>query len=150
MKRHLLRLHRKIARVCSGVKILWNNEDWDYYYLLELMHWKMERLEKEIHKNNNFVGSGEVTDRLYAIRERLRRIMENDYSSKELDDLLETKWKTKQEIPLSDDLVELKFEDDVIRDLQIKELLNESRRREEDDWAALFDELKHNMRRWWD
>lgn len=42
----MVRIYRKVCRSLAFAKLGWNNYDWDHAYLLELMVFKMKRMQK--------------------------------------------------------------------------------------------------------
>lgn len=42
----VVRIYRKVARSLAFAKLGWNNYDWDHAYLLQLMIFKMKRMQK--------------------------------------------------------------------------------------------------------
>ena len=51
------RIFQKIIKIFQYIPIIWNDEDWDYDYLLLLLEYKLNRIKKCIRKNNIIVES---------------------------------------------------------------------------------------------
>lgn len=141
------KLYRFLNRLFSIIPILWNNEDWDSDYALELFKWKLERIEKLIRTNDSFVGAQqkakimriciELIDRKLSEKEdpRLKKLIKNNSFY----------W-----VPVGNEFFQMKdtFSDEDNRRFRVWSKLNS--KKEEHEWNLLFKLLKKHMRHWWD
>lgn len=44
----IIRFYRQVSRSLAWAKLAWNNYDWDHGYLMEVIVFKLKRMEKEI------------------------------------------------------------------------------------------------------
>ena len=64
---------RKLFRVFSAFKLIWNCEEWDYSFTLELLRWRLERCIKYFERSPYAEGNNE---RAQEMKEVLRAIDE--------------------------------------------------------------------------
>lgn len=67
------RIYRYIKRLIKWIPFLWNNEDWDSFYLLEVIRLKLEELEKAQRENKRHVGSDKRARKIREVLEHLKR-----------------------------------------------------------------------------
>lgn len=77
---------RYLGRLWSYAIFLWGNEEWDWAYLFELMAFKLERMQKNMERDSWHVGSAKRARQLLICKNLLRRIIKDDYCSKETED----------------------------------------------------------------
>lgn len=61
--------------------LLWNDRDWDFYYLLAFMERKLRRMADEAKNHGYHVGSDRNARRMLIASELCRRIKEDDYEA---------------------------------------------------------------------
>ena len=131
-------LLRRLSRVLSGIRILWNNEDWDSVYLLDLMRWKLKRMEPVI-RNGLHVRGEEDARRIRVCIELLDRYIDTDHvDDEELSELLDT--------------IEITEEGHIVSPnrKQINSRYKHLQQIEEQQWELLFSYLQKYLRNWWD
>lgn len=67
------RFFRKLFRVFSALKVIWNCEEWDYSFTLELLKWRLERCVKYFKRSPYAEGNNK---RAQEMKEVLRAIDE--------------------------------------------------------------------------
>lgn len=123
--------------------------DWDYSYLLHIMHWKLARMETCI-RNGHSVKCEQVADDILVAKNLLHRLLDRDYRDDAYTQALDAWWDTKVEVDIGNDLIRLDFEEDPIRDKICKKGADRAAAMEEQDWNYLFNLLRRKLRRWWD
>jgi hypothetical protein len=66
---------RRIARICAWLPTLWNDEDWDEYYLLQIMRFKVSRMRKQIAANNRHVRCEKTVEQMRQFERLLEHQM---------------------------------------------------------------------------
>ena len=69
---------KKIKKIISYIPLLWNDEDWDFYFLFKLMQFKIDRMEKTIRTNNLFVGVEDVCQEMKDCSEHIDKFLNYD------------------------------------------------------------------------
>lgn len=69
---------RFVKRLTKWVPLLWNNEDWDYAYLLEVMEMKLSELERNQREDSNHVGNERRAKEIRATIERIKRFNDDE------------------------------------------------------------------------
>lgn len=112
---------RVIRNLRNWLPIIVKDENWDYTYLYEIIHRKLELKEQFFRGDNTHIADWEeVADEIKEVTEALERLIKEDYISYEehMKDVLKAA---------------LKEEEMKKKDLEI-----------------VFDGLKNNVRKWWD
>lgn len=52
----MIRFFKRIKKTIQWLPVIWKQEDWDHYYILELLKYKLERMVKLWEKNKHYVG----------------------------------------------------------------------------------------------
>lgn len=81
------RFLRSLKRLLDYAPVIWKNEDWDYVYLLELMAFKIKRMEKNQRQHSHHLHRDRYARQLLICRNLLTRLSKNDYSQKEQQEL---------------------------------------------------------------
>ena len=116
-------------------KVIWRDRDWDYEYVLELLHYKLKRMSVYMDVYGGFKGKEKV---VLQINNTIKRI-ENFLN---IDDIYETK--------AQDLLKEIKNTKDnniemMLRRKYFKQYLDF----EEKQWYKIWENIKNNGRKWW-
>jgi len=136
----LRRLVRKIKRVMSSIPLMWNSEDWDYWYLLELIAWKLKRMEASM---VSFEGCERTQKEIKTVRLTIERLMHHNYMDKEYREALSNWWDTKKEYQ-EGNLTVMKFSDEFEKELE--EGRQRAERLEQQDWNFVFNTMKRKIR----
>lgn len=68
-----------IVNIVRWIPVLWNNRDWDYCYLLNIMEHKLDSMSSHFKKHNVFVGSEKAVKQMRICAELCKRISADDY-----------------------------------------------------------------------
>jgi len=139
----------KLTRSLSGAKLLWNNEDWDSAFLLELMSWKLKRLEKAI-RYGHCVGQEKRADEIRTCILLIERIINHNYISEGYAKHLDDWWKSRTEISTKDGGVIIDFPDDDKMEKVRNRHQNHLMKLEQQDYDLLFRILHRKIQYWWD
>ena len=60
-------------------KIIWQDRDWDYVYIYEMLYFKLKNMEKHIKEYGRFIGSERVVHELMVCKNLCKRLMNDDY-----------------------------------------------------------------------
>jgi hypothetical protein len=70
---------RYVAKVCAYARLLWDDRDWDWAYILKLLKYKLERTRKTIQAGNHHVGADRDCRRIRTCEILLDRIIRDNY-----------------------------------------------------------------------
>lgn len=148
----------KIAKICAYIPVLWNDEDWDYSYLLDLIKFKLNRMKNTIYKNN-FIARYEIRDICIGINQTIDHINNYQNDSKAYKNIngdlpFKVGFKHKQLengcynlITWNEDADrQLNKQEEEIYDKYIKDCYDF----EQKEWEAIFDTIKKEGQKWWD
>ena len=65
--------------------VVYNDRDWDDWYFLELMEFKIRRMRNHIKETDMFVGCEDVVKRMDLILRLLKKVKEEEYDSEVFD-----------------------------------------------------------------
>lgn len=74
-------LYHFCQKVMAYIPLLWNDRDWDYYHILNMLHFKLKRVHKEIYVNPIHVVEGIEETALLECIKALEDIMKQDETS---------------------------------------------------------------------
>ena len=151
------RFFKKLIKLVKAIPLIWNDEDWDYDYLLLLMQWKLSNMENFL-RSSLCVSEGS-TDRADEIKDTLKLLQE--YWEPE-----ETCLKELNITPIETSYVFVPAEGCGSRLVEINKATNEPLTEEEeaefgkihvnlykvqeDKWKKFWDSIKENAQGWWD
>lgn len=142
------KLARFIVRLCAWFPVLWEDEDFDFHYLLRIMKFKIGRMRQHIQDHNHHVNADKDCHRMRIAELLLGRILESNYG---VDEYLEfeKKWGRPtlgEGHPHANvhNINRLEFE------YELHRMIKRGEQQEEADWEYLWRHLKKYMRRWWD
>lgn len=121
MKRKIKRYIRRIKNILHWLPVLWRDEQWDYYYIYEILKCKLSLMESNIRSNGNHVSAKYDADRI-KLCIRLIDIVQSEYYYEKV---LESRNITEETVSKS------------------HELHNKAKR-------ILFKVLDNYIERWWD
>lgn len=151
----LPRKFRRIKHVLAWVPLLWKDFDWDYGYLLLVLHFKLSRMRDTILANNIIVEAERVAGEIDICVKALERIMENDYTKGEEEEFTEKYGEHKYSVG-KNNIVDFYFEKARLKGLddeadkewwKLRELGEERLKR---DYHLLFTTMEEKIRGWWD
>lgn len=77
--RSVLRFFRNVKRLFQWFPILWEDYDWDYVFLLDIMIFKLDKMAKHHEKNGMVVGSPFYAKQIAECARLLKRVKEDNY-----------------------------------------------------------------------
>jgi hypothetical protein len=134
-----------IQNLVKWFPVMWKDRDWDQRYLMEILSFKLAEMAKLHRKYGHFVNSDKYADQLEECSFLARKIADEDYALESGSDKLLEK-------------MEMIFEDNGIINIagltkQEDEELAIMREQEEEflerDINLLFENMKKNLRSWW-
>lgn len=154
MKRYLRRAIRRIKIIWHWLPIIWNDYDFDHYYILEALRHKIERTRIAIARNNNHTTAESDCKNMRIAELLIKRIQEGDYSEYRQADLctctdpLPDSWT--EDVEVSPGFTRARWKNPFCDWCQLKSSIKRSSYREKYDWEYLFAHLNKNMKLWWD
>lgn len=80
----------KIVKILQWIPVLWEDEDWDYSYILKILEYKLSRVQKILKEDSFHLDkkTGKISGPILAkevqeARNCIKRILEDDYCKKE-------------------------------------------------------------------
>ena len=137
----------KIARSFEFMKMGWNNEDWDYDYLLDLIEYKAKRIAKHISEHDIIIeeDQNKIVQQVEELCEHIKNYRNPEAlvpEPFEVDYILEGNgFKAVRR-----DTGDWKEEDEKVHTDRIKEVW----KKEDEEWHAIWQTLDEHARGWWD
>ena len=75
----VVRIYRKVCRSLAFAKLGWNNYDWDHAYLLELMIFKMKRMQKACFEEGHHIPEKLPQQSLKLCIKLGEKLLKDDY-----------------------------------------------------------------------
>lgn len=75
----IVRIYRKVARSLAFAKLGWNNYDWDHAYLLQLMIFKMKRMQKACFEEGHHIPEKLPQQSLRLCIKLGEKLLKDDY-----------------------------------------------------------------------
>lgn len=159
-----MQIFNNIKRFIRWFPIIWNDREFDYNYLLEVMKFKLEEMENFFRsKNAMSMYSEQRADEMRRCITTLDRMIKNDYSAFDRHD---KKWgemkmdfkAANDEFDEFDELSEMV----ITRPFVFNEFLGKQERKEfmrcaehedmlvKQDMEYLFNQIKKHLKGWWD
>ena len=79
MKTFWITLYKSTLNLIKWIPIIWNDRDWDWYYLIVLIQFKIKKMEKYHRITNGFVGVEQTIKQLNICNHLLQRIKNDNY-----------------------------------------------------------------------
>src|SRR5690625_5293421 len=141
-----------IRNIIKWFPIIWKDRDWDEYYLMKILSFKLGEMSKLHLNDGSYDNSSQVASRLLEASRLSDRIAEDDYIDEAFGDnrylidkikveLIDTNEEGVKEVAFTGLTDEERKELDRLRKLE-DELL-------ERDIERLFDIMKQDLRSWW-
>jgi len=135
--------------------IVWNDRDWDYYYLCEILRKKLISMENYYKNYGMHTKAEEDSKKIKECVMLLNRIIADDYfvnAYKHHDKKWgESKINVNENGYLDITYNNVKTEDDEeIRKVEFKNCMEKENYLMKQDIDYLFDIMKKNLRKWWD
>ena len=144
-KYYITRFFSRIQRILSILPVMWKDEDWDQEYLLELVRWKLRRIEKRLSSNHRFksLDADKHAKKIRICINLITRIMKEDVGTIDPYIYLDYGELVKNpSIELEANTKEVKRHN---RNCHMREL-----KVEQQNYDLLFKIMKQNIQRWWD
>jgi hypothetical protein len=150
--------NRKLKRLIKYVPVIWNSEDFDYRYALELFEMKLEDMAVFMESDKAWsVDSKQEAKRIRMVLRLMEKVYDEDYAVeylKKLEDIygegimdfefvsFENSYKLKynyQNLPNAKEIEEME-----------NKLFLKSRHKQQKAHKLLWNLIEHNIQRWWD
>ena len=148
-------LKKGIWNLISWLPIVWNDRDWDYCFLYELLKFKLKRMEKYLCRYGHSVDNEKDANSIKECMIILERLIDDDYAAKDWNRIRE-KWGEFEFTKTEDGHTKLTVsgvkteEDDKKYSADIKNCCKNEESMIQKDLNDLFENMKLNIRRWWD
>lgn len=147
---HPGRVVRKILNILHWSLFLWNDVDWDYSSLYEVLHFKLRNMRKHFEKHHNHVDWQESVDQLKLVEDCISRLKEADYARELWDayhdkyprmfeDMIDLPNGMKQSKPMTEE-----------QSAELRKIIDEEERQWQDDMKLFTENFAKNIRGWWD
>ena len=73
------RIIRKIKNVFRWLPIIWRDENWDHYYIYEVLKWKIKFMSEAIRKRDNHTLAKYDADRMMLAFRLIEKVQNEDY-----------------------------------------------------------------------
>ncbi len=146
--RKITRPFRRIKKIIDYIPLLWKDEDYDDFFILKMLQYKIKRTREHLIEHNIVEGVEKMAELMKEAEDIITRFTEEDYFTKEWLEHIEkypTKWKD-----AGNGLSELYYDDVENSRKGTRELSEKTRKAKEEDWNRLFDILKNHLLEWWD
>jgi hypothetical protein len=138
-----------IISLFSWIPIIWNDRDWDWYYLALIMEKKIRKMHSLMSRSKTSTHSRKDLRRMLIVANCLKRIMDDDYSDKMFEKHC-NKW-GKLEIEKGRIYrKKVETEDDKIKEIkEFKEIINHEDEMRKQDLELFLRSMRHFLK-WWD
>jgi len=135
-----------------------DDHDWDFAYLLDLIIYKLSRMQKCILKNNIIEDANKICFQMKEVEEALKRVRDDEYLVNKIDALHEKHQVKTGTVKLPDGMYQLKtlpkkkgetFDEEAY-DRKFKEACELADKEREADLEIAFDGMKRNVLSWWE
>jgi len=163
-----LKITRLYRNITEGIKnliiwfpVIWNDRQWDHYFIYKILHKKLDLAEHFFRYNGNHLNAEDDADKIKVCVILLDRLLKDEYDTRAFKDFYK-KW-GEIELTFTDsenypDMYEchtkaknVKTKDDEIQERKdfksAKEKENYSR---QNDINYLFEMMKRHIEGWWD
>jgi hypothetical protein len=141
MFKFIKRIYNWLIKSIQYSIVLWNDADWDYVYILQLLQYKLERTRKCLKANNLVVSVDRYCKQIRICELLLERIVNSNYCEKEYDEHF-------KQYPFRSSLDD-KNETNKKGDMFTK-IYNKEQRMRQQDYDLLFKILNKHLYEWWD
>jgi len=152
------RAYRRIKRFIAWFPIIWDDEDWDYAYLYEIMRFKISRMRKEIDSNKRHIGYEKNVRYMKIAEELLHRMSFSDFYF-DLEQKLEQQEKKDRCSCPEPDFKVVDIGNNMLQRISLtcdfcnhnfKRWLDRDRKKQKEDRKYLFELLDKRSNKWWD
>lgn len=75
---------RGIINLLKWFKIIWNDRNWDYIYIIKLLEFKIKLMEQDFNKNSNFIDAEKILKELKIVRLLCNKLIKDNYEEEQL------------------------------------------------------------------
>lgn len=152
------RIISKIKKIINYIPILWNDEDWDFEYLLLLLRFKLNKIKDCIHKNDIIVKH-EQREIFIGINQTIRHIDNYLNSDEAFEEYVEktpfeVEFKTEKNNEGYYNLITLNKQTQKPLTKEQDEIYNkyliDKNNFQQKEWKLIFDTIKQEGQKWWD
>lgn len=145
---HPSRTYRKICNVIRWAPTLWNDVDWDYTSLLQMMSQKVKYMREHQRDHANHVDFEELMGQMKKMEDALNRLIKNDYCSEEYD-AHSKKFPERKSILRPDGMYEMPSMSDEERE-SFRKVSKTEEALTQEDLEEIGEILRKHLRGWWD
>jgi len=147
---YLERAYFRVMIMLRYIPLAWNDQDWDWAWILRMMQHKIRRTRICIQNHGHHEDSTEICQEMKDVEDHIQRILDDDYV---MDNLMEyhkkypPHFKSIINSPNSEMIHPKASPEDEAsyqQASQMRQLL------EVNDWMALWIKIERNMKKWWD
>lgn len=144
-----MRWLRKIRKIIDYLPLLWQDEDWDFAYILRMLQYKLQRTRNAIESNDIVESAPEISEQIRIAEDAIERLLVDDYAP-ELCAAIEQKYGeyVRPYSALQRRLVTPENELEYQRELV--QYSEEAQRLRQQDLDLLFRQLRDHIEGWWD
>lgn len=150
-----------IKNIIRWFLIIWQDRNWDHYFIYRIFWYKLVRMEQNIRKHGSSMNAEKDADTIKTCIDALDRLMEDDYNKTGFEEH-DKKWGEPEfNFIVSEDnpsysTLEIKRErvitgeDEEQAAKELSEAVNEENALKEKDLDILFTTMRENIESWWD
>ena len=142
------KLSRAIKRFWGWFFTIWNDEDWDYVYILRSLRYKIQRTRDNIQENHNHEECEKTVADMDHILEVLDRVMECNYCTEEFDAHM-AKWGGRRMVDSGKGYSTMAPTSEEQR-ADFSALCDRMNAAEKADWDELWSALSKDLKTFWD
>jgi hypothetical protein len=145
---HFRSLKTGILNLIKWFPIIYNDRDWDYYFIYAILHKKLDNMEKFFNSDKAWTSKSEgVAEQIKEVKILCENLMNDNYLSEALKPFDE-KYGEVSLFKIIDHKLEYNVDDEAV--LMHRECGKFSDKNREEDKNKLFDLIKKNIDNWWD
>lgn len=137
--------------ICNLIKwfpVIWQDRDWDYYYIYAILHKKLDNMEKFFNSDEAWTSKSEgVAEQLKEVKVLCENLINGNYLSEALKPFDE-KYGEVKIFKFVDGKLEHNVDDETLS--MYRECGKLADKNEEQDKNKLFDLINKNIDNWWD
>jgi len=128
--------------------IIWNDRQWDYYYIYVILHKKLELMDKFFNSDKSYTSKSEgITEQIQEVKLLCEKLMNDNYLEEALKPF-EEKYGEVALFKIVGNKLEHNVDDETLS--TYREYGRSSDENAENDKNKLFDLLKQNINNFWD
>ena len=148
MLSHLRSIKIGITNLIKWHKVIYNDRDWDHYYIYSIWYKKFDNMEKFFNSDKSWTAKSEgIAEQIHEVKLLCEKLMKDDYLCDALKPYDE-KYGDIDLFKIIDDKVEYDVDDETVS--MYRECGKLAHKNREDDKDMLFDLLRKNIDNFWD